>query len=149
AGADLQYLLELRENSPSENLADSQRLKELFLQISTCRKRVIAQVQGPAVAGGCGLVTVCDLVFSVPEAVFGYTENKIGFVPALVAPFLLQRIGSSRTRELLLTGTLIPAKTAEEYGLVNFISPEDRLEEEVRSYARKLAAETSAASTAF
>src|SRR3546814_776955 len=139
AGADLEYLMERQENSPMENLTDSQRLKDLFLKISTCPKAVIAQVQGAAVAGGCGLITVCDLVFSVPEAVFGYTENKIGFVPALVAPFLLQRAGGARTRELLLSGNLIPAETAREYGLVNFLSPMGSLEEEVRSYALKLA----------
>lgn len=149
AGADLEYLLQLQHNTREENLADSRRLMELFLRIRTCPKAVIAQVQGPAVAGGCGLVTACDLVFSVPEARFGYTENKIGFVPALVAGFLLHKTGEGRARELLLSGELISAEKAREYGLVNFITAGELLDEEVRTYAGKLAEETSAASIAY
>src|SRR4051812_14010764 len=84
AGADLAYLRQLQKFSPEENLADSENLKELFLTIYTLKKVVIAQVQGPAVAGGCGLATVCDFVFAAADAKFGYTEVKIGFIPAIV-----------------------------------------------------------------
>jgi methylglutaconyl-CoA hydratase len=84
AGADLAYLQQLQEFSYEQNLADSNHLKDLFFQIYTLQKVVIAQVQGHALAGGCGLATVCDFTFSVPEAKFGYTEVKIGFIPAIV-----------------------------------------------------------------
>ena len=84
AGADLEYLQELQKNSPEENLDDSNQLKNLFKFIYLQKKLVIAQVEGHAIAGGCGLVTVCDLAFSIPDAMFGYTEVKIGFIPAIV-----------------------------------------------------------------
>ncbi len=87
AGADLAYLQQLQQFSFEENLADSNHLKDLFLMIYQLKKVVIAQVQGHALAGGCGLATVCDFVFAVPEAKFGYTEVKIGFIPALVLVF--------------------------------------------------------------
>ncbi len=95
AGADLAYLQDLQKFSYEENLADSRHLKELFLQIYTLRKVVIAQVQGSAMAGGCGLATVCDFVYAVPESKFGYTEVKIGFIPAIVMVFLLRKIGEA------------------------------------------------------
>src|ERR1039458_5292691 len=84
AGDDLEYLQELQKNSPEENLDDSNQLKNLFKFIYLQKKLVIAQVEGHAIAGGCGLVTVCDLAFSIPDAMFGYTEVKIGFIPAIV-----------------------------------------------------------------
>jgi methylglutaconyl-CoA hydratase len=96
AGADLNYLQQLQNFSYEENLADSQHLKELFLKIYTLKKVVIAQVQGHALAGGCGLATVCDFTFAVPEAKFGYTEVRIGFIPALVAVFLIRKIGEQK-----------------------------------------------------
>lgn len=149
AGADLEYLMELQQNSYEENLADSRRLKDLLLQIRNCPKTVIAQVQGHAIAGGCGLVTACDLVYSAPGARFGYTECRIGFVPALVAGFLLQRTGEGKARELLLSGELITAEEAKLYGLVNYVSAEGQLEEETGALALKLVRETSAASIAY
>ena len=93
SGADLAHLQQLQNFSHEENLADSNHLKELFLQIYSLKKVVIAQVQGHALAGGCGLATVCDFIFAVPEAKFGYTEVKIGFIPAIVMVFLLRKIG--------------------------------------------------------
>lgn len=149
AGADLEYLLTLQQNSPEENLADSHRLKDLFLQIYTCPKIVIAQVQGHAIAGGCGLVTACDLVYSAPGARFGYTECRIGFVPAVVAGFLLKKTGEGKARELLLSGKLITAEYAKNIGLVNYISGEGKLEDEAEEFALKLAKETSGASIAY
>ena len=87
AGADLAYLQQLQKFSLEENVKDSNHLKDLFLQIYQLKKVVIAQVQGHALAGGCGLATICDFVFAIPEAKFGYTEVKIGFIPALVSVF--------------------------------------------------------------
>jgi methylglutaconyl-CoA hydratase len=90
AGADLEYLQKLQHFSYEDNLADSGLLKELLWKIYTLKKMVIAQVEGHAIAGGCGLAAVCDFCFAVPEAKFGYTEVKIGFIPALVMVFLLR-----------------------------------------------------------
>jgi len=127
AGADLAYLQLLQKHTFEENLEDSTYLKELYLQIYTHPKVVIAAVQGHALAGGCGLITVCDFVFSVPEAKFGYTEVKIGFVPAIVMTFLIRKIGEARAKELLLSGDLVDAKQAKEYGFINKIVPEGEL----------------------
>ena len=149
AGADLAYLQQLQNNSYEENLADSSALKELFYTIYTSPKAVIGQVEGHAIAGGCGLVSVCDIVFSVPEAKFGYTEVKIGFIPALVACFLVRKMGEGRTKELLLSGDLIDAQTASSYGLINFISDKQSIRESVKSYAEKLVTGTSAQSVSL
>jgi len=149
AGADLAYLQEMQHYSYEENLSDSTRLKDLFLQIYLSKKVVIAQVQGAALAGGCGLITVCDFVFAVPEAKFGYTEVKIGFVPAIVMVFLIRKIGEARARQLLLTGDLIPAEAAVTSGLVTRVVARDQLESEVTEFARQLIATASAQSLAM
>lgn len=143
AGADLGYLQALQKNSFEENLADSNNLKDLFQQIYTLKKVVIAQVEGHAIAGGCGLATVCDFTFSVPEAKFGYTEVKIGFVPAIVMVFLLRKIGEAKTKDLLLTGKLINATEAKDYGIVNNIFSAEKINGEVTAFALKLCQETS------
>ena len=149
AGADLAYLQQLQTNSYEDNVADSTSLKDLFYTVYTSPKVVIAQVEGHAIAGGCGLVSVCDIVFSVTEAKFGYTEVKIGFIPALVACFLIRKTGEARTKELLLSGDLINAKTASDYGLINFISEKTAIVEEVNQYAEKLVSKTSGESVSL
>jgi methylglutaconyl-CoA hydratase len=143
AGADLKYLQELQDNTYQENLADSTHLMQLFHQIYTLKKLVIGEVQGHALAGGCGLAALCDITFAVPEAKFGYTEVKIGFLPAVVSVFLLRRIGEARTKQLLLSGDVITAQQALEYGLITFLADKDKLAETVRTYALRLARENS------
>ncbi|MEJ7646561.1 MAG: enoyl-CoA hydratase-related protein [Chryseolinea sp.] len=138
AGADLEYLKELQDFTLEENLADSSFLRDLFLQIYTLDKIVIAQVQGHALAGGCGLANVCDFVFTVPEAKFGYTEVKIGFIPALVMVFLLRKLGEGPVREMLLTGDLITADHALKLGLVNRVVAPELLEVSVDTFAASL-----------
>lgn len=122
AGADLAYLQQLQNFSYEENLEDSRSLKDLFLQIYTLSKVVIAQVQGPALAGGCGLITVCDFCFATDESKFGYTEVKIGFVPAIVMPFLIRKIGEGSARHMLLMGSQVTAKEAYTMNLINCVS---------------------------
>lgn len=138
AGVDLAYLQELQGFSYEENLADSHHLKALFQQIYTHKKVIIAAVQGDAIAGGCGLVTCCDFVFSVPQAKFGYTEVKIGFIPAIVMVFLLRKIGEAKSKQLLLTGDLIDAEEAVSMRLINQIVPDDKLNDHVVSFATNL-----------
>lgn len=149
SGADLEYLRQLQNFSYEENLADSNHLKDLFLQIYTLKKVVIAQVQGHAVAGGCGLATVCDLIFTVPEAKFGYTEVKIGFVPAIVMVFLLRKIGEAKAKELLLSGELISAADAHQLGMVNKVIAKEYLDSEVMEFAQNLLETNSSESMAI
>lgn len=138
AGADLSYIQQLQKNTYEENLEDSNHLRELFEQIYTMGKVVIAQIQGHAIAGGCGLATVCDFGFTVPEAKFGYTEVRIGFIPAIVKVFLLRKIGEMKAKELLLTGELIDAKMAHDYGLVTKVVGSEELEKSVDDFAQML-----------
>ena len=146
AGADLGYLQQLQNFSHEENLADSNHLKELFLKIYTLKKVVIAQVQGHALAGGCGLATVCDFTFSVPEAKFGYTEVRIGFIPALVSVFLIRKIGEQKARHLLLTGEFIKAEAALAYGMITEVVPTGELENRVNQFAQTMITQNSAQS---
>jgi methylglutaconyl-CoA hydratase len=149
AGADLDYLKKLQSNTFDENLADSNQLKKLFEQIYQQPKIVIAQVQGHAIAGGCGLASVCDFIFSTPDAKFGYTEVKIGFIPAIVAIFLIRRIGEGKAKELLFSGELIDANYAKNIGLINYTSDASKIEDEVLAFAEKLCKTTSAQSIAL
>ena len=144
AGADLNYLKELQTNSFEQNLADSDHLKELFLQIYQLKKVVISQVHAHALAGGCGLATVCDFTFAAREANFGYTEVRIGFIPAIVMVFLLRKIGESKAKQLLLSGAMISAEEALSLGLIHFVTEKINLEKEVRTFAQELITNNSA-----
>lgn len=146
AGADLEHLQKLQSNSYEENLKDSIDLKELFEQIYNNSKIIIAQVEGAAIAGGCGLATVCDFTFAVPESKFGYTEVKIGFVPAIVMIFLLRKIGETKAKELLLTGKLIDATQALNSGLINSVFLKDEIVVKVKEFAIAICNETSSQS---
>jgi methylglutaconyl-CoA hydratase len=103
---------------------------------------MIAAVNGAAYAGGCGIATLCDFTLAVPEAKFGYTEVKIGFLPAIVSVFLTRQIGEKRSRDLLLTGRIIDAKVAMDFGLITEVVPADHL----MSRSHELAADLIAAS---
>jgi methylglutaconyl-CoA hydratase len=138
AGADLAYLQQLQQNTYEENVADSENLKRLFTTIYYLPKVVIAQVEGHAIAGGCGLAAVCDLVFAVPEASFGYTEVKLGFVPAIVSCFLMSKVNESLAKQILLTGELFLADKALEYGLINFVTSKAEIAAKVTEFALNL-----------
>jgi methylglutaconyl-CoA hydratase len=138
AGADLGYLQQLQKNSFEENLTDSTNLMELFKLIHRFPKPIIAQIDGPALAGGCGLATICDFAVATENSIFGYTEAKIGFVPAIVMVFLIKKIGEGKARELLLSGEIITAQQAKEYGLISQVVNPRNLEEEVNKLAEKL-----------
>ncbi len=144
AGADLNYLRELQTNSLEQNIVDSDNLKDLLQQIYKLKKIVIAQVHAHALAGGCGLASVCDFIFAAPEATFGYTEVRIGFVPAIVLVFLLRKVGESRARQLLLSGSVIGAEEALTIGLVHYVTKRETLEAEVRNFALRLIRDNSA-----
>jgi len=121
SGMDLEMLAAMAQQSPAENQEDSRRMAKMFRRIWSFSRPMIAAVNGAALAGGCGIATLCDFTLAAPEAKFGYTEVKIGFLPALVSVFLVRQIGEKRTRDLLLTGRIIEAAEAKEMGLVNEI----------------------------
>src|SRR6202048_2387701 len=124
-GMTLEMLSAIARQSPQENMDDSRRMARIFRRIWSFTKPLIAAVNGAALAGGCGIATLCDFTLAVPEAKFGYTEVKIGFLPAIVSVFLSRQIGEKRTRDLLLTGRLVDASEAKELGLINeIVSPE-------------------------
>ncbi len=143
AGADLEYLRKLQAYDLDQNQADSAALAQLMLAIYRSPKVVIGQIEGHAIAGGCGLATVCDFAFSVSEAQFGYTEVRIGFVPAIVMTFLLRKVGETRGKELMLGGDLITADRAAEIGLINEVVPADAIQSFVDTFAQKLCTQNS------
>ena len=127
------------ELPPSEAAReDSRRMARLFRRLYEFPKPLIAAVNGPAVAGGCGIATLCDFTLAAPEAKFGYTEVRIGFLPALVSIFLVRQIGEKRARDLLLTGRIINAEEARQLGLVNEVVANDRLIAKARELAAQL-----------
>lgn len=138
AGLDLDHLAALASHTREENLRDSEHMARLLRLVYEFPKPVIAAVNGPAVAGGMGLATIPDFTLAVPEAKFGYTEVRIGFVPAIVASFLLRQVGEKRARDLLLTGRLIKAQEAHEMGLVTQVVAADQLLPAARTLAQSL-----------
>jgi len=136
SGMDLENLKGLLGRSPEENLKDSETMVRLFRTLYEFPRVTIAAVNGAAIAGGTGLALLCDFTLAVPEAKFGYTEVRIGFVPAIVSTFLLRQVGEKQARDLLLTGRIIGAEEAARMGLVSeIVAPENLI-----SRARELAA---------
>jgi methylglutaconyl-CoA hydratase len=138
AGMDLDNLKQLMGRSDEQNLKDSATIAQLFRGIYDFPKPTIAAVNGAAIAGGTGLVTVCDFALAVPEATFGYTEVRIGFLPAVVSTFLINGIGEKRARDLLLTGRLFSAQEARDIGLVNEVVQQAELINRARALAVQL-----------
>jgi methylglutaconyl-CoA hydratase len=123
AGADLSYLNELKDFSVIENENDSKELANLFLRIYNYSKPTIAAVNGAAIAGGCGLASVCDFVIADElHSKFGYSEVKIGFIPAIVSIFLIRRVGHGRAKQMLLSGEILNGTEAYKIGLANYLS---------------------------
>lgn len=140
SGLDLSALQHMNDKTAADHRADTERIATLFRTLFELPKPTIAAVHGAAIAGGTGLATVCDFTLAAPSAKFGYTEARIGFVPALVSAFLALQIGDKRSRDLLLSGRLFDAEEAYRLGLVNEIVPADALDRRVCSLAQVLVA---------
>lgn len=138
AGMDLDELKGLLGKTHDENVKDSARMAAMFRRLYEFPKPTIAAVNGAAIAGGAGLATMCDLTLAVPDAKFGYTEVRIGFVPAIVSSILVWQIGHKVARDLLMTGRLFDAAEAQRYGLVNEVVPADRLMTRARELAEQI-----------
>ncbi|MGA8311993.1 MAG: enoyl-CoA hydratase-related protein [Terriglobales bacterium] len=138
AGLDLDELKNLLGKTHDENVEDSSRMGRIFRRIYDFPLPTIAAVNGAAIAGGTGFATMCDFTLAVPDAKFGYTEVRIGFVPAIVSSMLVWQVGHKIARDLLLTARLFDAAEAHRYGLVNEVVSPDRLMPRARELAAQL-----------
>jgi methylglutaconyl-CoA hydratase len=138
SGMDLENLKQLTGRTHEQNIRDSETMARLFRTLYDFPKPAIAAVNGAAIAGGTGLATLCDFALAVPDAKFGYTEVRIGFVPAIVSSFLIANIGEKRARDLLLTGRVFSAQEAHQLGLVNEIVAPDQLMKRAHELAAQL-----------
>jgi methylglutaconyl-CoA hydratase len=140
SGLDLAALQGMKDKSAEEHRADAERIAKLFWTLYELPKPTIAMVHGAAIAGGTGLAMICDFTLATPAAKFGFTEVRIGFVPALVSAFLGLQVGDKLARDLLLTGRLFDAAEAQRLGLVNEVVPQEELAARVDALARVLIA---------
>jgi len=132
AGADLNWMSAMVNYSYAQNLDDARALARMFEVIDHCPKPVIARVHGAAMGGGVGLVAVCDLAFATPEARFAFSEVKLGLIPAVVAPYVVRKIGYGHARALFMTGERFDAETALRIGLVHRVVPAEQLDEAIQ-----------------
>lgn len=119
SGLYLDYLQKISEYDILQNKEDSRRFKDMLLSIYSCSKPVIAKVKGYCLAGGCGIASACDIIVADETARFGYTEVKIGFIPAIVMLFLLKRVSETHAKDLLLTARMVGSEDAQKMGLIN------------------------------
>jgi methylglutaconyl-CoA hydratase len=149
SGMDLDYLRKLANYDSAQNRQDTENLKALFLSIRQSALPWVAAVNGPAIAGGCGLASLCDIIVADrEEARFGYPETRIGFIPALVSWPLIQRVGETHARDLLLSGRIMKADHAKEIGLINELSESGQVVQMAGTRARTLATKCSRTSLA-
>ena len=138
AGADVRWMARMIHYSQEENLEDAGDTGRLFLTLDRLPHPVIVRVHGAAMGGGAGLCAVADIVVAAEDAAFGFTEVKLGIIPAIIAPFVLAKIGRSPARELFLTGARFTAARAREIGLVHAVVPPSALDEAVEGYVHEL-----------
>lgn len=138
SGLDLSELQAMQSKTPGDHGADAERIARLFVTLRELPIPTIAAVHGPAIAGGTGLAMACDFTLATPASKFGFTEVRIGFVPALVSAFLSLQVGDKRSRDLLLTGRLFEAAEAHQLGLVNEIVSHSELMTRAQALATTL-----------
>lgn len=134
AGADVAWMAQAQSYTRDENIRDATAASRMFHAIDTLPCAVIGRVHGAALGGGCGLAAVCDVVVAEEGAVFGFTEVKLGILPAVISPFALAKIGRSAARDLFITGRRFDAAHALAIGLVHAVVPADRLDVTVQGY---------------
>jgi methylglutaconyl-CoA hydratase len=138
AGADLSWMSKMIHYTEEENLRDAMAMSRMFAALDELPMPLIGRVHGAALGGGAGLAAVCDIVVAEERAVFGFTEVKLGILPAVISPFALAKIGRSAARELFLTGARFSAARAREIGLVHAVVPADELDARVAQYVREV-----------
>lgn len=138
AGLDMEHLETMHAHTQEQHRRDAENMARVLRTLYEFPKPVIAAVNGPAIAGGMGLAVLCDFTYAAPEARFGFTEVRVGFVPAVVASFLIRQVGEKHTRELLLSGRILKAEEACRMGLVTRIVPQEELMAEAHALANSL-----------
>lgn len=138
AGADLAWMSKMVSYSSEENERDALAMAAMFNALDTLPIPLIGRVHGAALGGGTGLATVCDIVVAADDAVFGFTEAKLGILPAVISPFAVRKIGVSAARELFLTAARFSSARAKDLGLVHAVTPEGSLDAAVDGYVREL-----------
>jgi methylglutaconyl-CoA hydratase len=138
AGADATWMARMAAYSHEDNVLDAQAAAGMFRTINALPAAVIGRVHGAALGGGSGLAAICDIVVAAETAIFGFTETKLGILPAMISPFVLPKIGVSAARELFLTGMRFDAQRAREIGLVHAVVPEARLDDTVQRYVAEV-----------
>lgn len=118
-GADINWMRGALDLTFDENVIDAKAMSRMFRAIDRCAKPVIGRIHGAALGGGAGLAAVCDIVIASSETLFGFTEVKLGIIPAVISPFVLSKIGTSHARALFLTGERFGAERALHIGLVH------------------------------
>lgn len=137
-GADINWMRGALALTYDENVADAEVMSDMFRAIDRCSKPVIGRIQGAALGGGAGLVAVCDIVVSSIDAIYGFTEVKLGIIPAVISPFVLAKIGTSQARALFLTGERFDAARAHAIGLVHHVVGENDLDETIDGIVAEL-----------
>jgi len=138
AGADLNYMKGIAKAGREENEADAKALSDMFVALRACPKPVIGRINGAAMGGGVGLVAACDISIAAESAQFGFTEVKLGLVPAVISPYVVERIGTARVRRFFMTGERFDARMAEKIGLVDWTVPDDILDSVVKEQVTQL-----------
>lgn len=138
AGADLAWMSKTIGYSREENVRDARRMAAMFEALDTYPLPLVGRVHGAALGGGAGLAAVCDIVIAAEDAVFGFTEAKLGILPAVISPFVIAKIGVSAARELFLTAARFSAPRAREIGLVHAVAAEAALDAVVDGYVKEL-----------
>ncbi len=140
AGADIAWMSKTVGYTREENLRDAMAMSRMFAALDDLPVPLIGRIHGAALGGGAGLAAVCDIVVAADDAVFGFTEVKLGILPAVISPFALAKIGRSAARELFLTGARFSAARAKEIGLVHAVVPAGELDHTVQRYVDELLA---------
>ena len=122
-GADINWMRDALALGEDDNVRDAESMAAMFRAIDSCPKPVIARIQGAALGGGCGLAAVADIAIAADDAIFGFTEVKLGLIPAVISPFVIAKIGTSHARALFVTGERFGAHHAREIGLVHEVVP--------------------------
>jgi len=138
AGADLHWMKSMATYSKEENIKDSRLLLDLYETIYTCPKPVIGRINGHAFGGGLGLVAVCDITIGVPGKKFAFSEVKLGIIPSVISTYVVRRIGLAHMKRLFITGERFTAEHAKETGLLDYVVPEEKLDEVVQTYVDHL-----------
>ncbi len=138
AGADLNYMKSMAAYGTRENTKDARALSDMFVSIRSCPKPVIGRINGAAMGGGAGLVAACDISIAAESATFAFSEVKLGLVPAVISPYVIERIGPPAARRLFMSGERFDAKFAERIGLIDQCVPDDILDSVVAEQARQL-----------